>query len=211
MLYHLWEHDPYAIAHWLSRLGGEMRLFIVVAAGLMAACFGRSSLAADYLVPAGTTESSPITLSSDGDELTVETGGTLTVAIGDAAVAATGDDFVITNAGVIEYFDFVTGAIWVNSSNGLIRNETTGTISSTLSGIYVEDSTLSLLNDGSITADDVGVFLSGTDATIINTGTINALTDGIFAISSNLTIVNSGSIFGSPGLNILLSTVDFYN
>jgi hypothetical protein len=185
--------------------------YLIAAMALGAVWFARPGLAADYLVTSGTTEISPVTLSDDGDSLTVEKSGAISVAAGDAAVAAAAHDFTIANAGAIEYFDFANGAVWVKSSDGLIWNESTGTISSTLSGIHVEDSTLSLLNDGSIRADDAGIFLSGTDATVINTGTIDALADGIFAFSSNLTIANSGSIFGSSGLNVSSSTVDFYN
>jgi hypothetical protein len=50
-----------------------------------------------------------VTLDIEGDSLTIESGGTLSIAAGDAAVTATADEFVITNDGTIEYFDFVTG------------------------------------------------------------------------------------------------------
>ncbi|HEY7765031.1 MAG TPA: hypothetical protein VIB38_08570 [Aestuariivirgaceae bacterium] len=106
------------------------------AAVLLVLWLGRTGLAADYLIFAGTTETTPATLDMAGDSLTVEEGGALSVAAGDAAVMATADDFVITNGGTIEYFDFIDGSIVVLSSQGgVIHNEATGTITSTTNGI----------------------------------------------------------------------------
>jgi hypothetical protein len=188
-----------------------MRLCLVVAAGLMAACFGRISLAGDFLVPAATTETSPITLAGGGDTLTVEAGGTLSVDLGDAAVTATGDDFLITNEGTIDYLDYVNGAIWVSASEGgVIRNQATGVISSTISGIFAESSRLSIFNEGSITSE-TGVLLVLAEADIINSGSIEASDIAISVLLGAATIDNSGTLAGAQAINVSLGTLDLFN
>src|SRR5687768_6604382 len=151
----------------------RLGLWRIVAAGIVAVGIGRTGLAADYLIPGGTTETSPVTLDADGDSLTVESGGTLSIAVGDAAVTATADDFVITNAGTIEYFDFIDGSIAVlSSAGGVIRNDATGTITAGSAGIYVQDSDLTIMNEGEILGSSHGINAARSNLGLSNSGTI---------------------------------------
>jgi hypothetical protein len=151
--------------------------------------------AADHLITDGATESAPVTL-SDGDTLTIEQGGELSVSSGDGAVQVQADDFLIYNAGTISYLDY-NSAIYLDSAlNGQIINATGGRIESAVAGVAVLSSTLDLLNAGSIEALDSAIFTMFGELTLLNTGEITGF-NGIEATGGTLDIVNSGKISGT--------------
>jgi hypothetical protein len=152
--------------------------------------------AADHLIAGGTTETAPITLSGDGDTLTIEESGELSVTSGDAAVQVQADDFLIYNAGTISYLDY-NSAIYLDSAlNGQIINATGGRIESAVAGVAVLSSTLDLLNAGSIEALDSAIVTMFGELTLLNTGEITGF-NGIEATGGTLDIVNSGKISGT--------------
>jgi outer membrane autotransporter protein len=172
-----------------------MRFARLIAAALAVALTSPAS-AADHLIPGGTIETAPLTLSGDGDTLTIEQGAELSVATGDAAVQVSADDFAIYNAGTISYLDY-NAAIYVDSAlNGQIVNSATGRIESNVVGIAVLSSTLDLLNAGSIEAVDSAVFAVLSDLMLLNSGEITGLT-AIETIGGTADIMNSGEIIGT--------------
>jgi hypothetical protein len=154
--------------------------------------------AADYLIENGVAETSAIELSIDGDTLTIEDGGTLSVVLGDYAVGALADDFIITNAGSIFSSDTSFGSIYVSASTGgLIHNQATGLISSDIETITIANSTLTILNEGNIDGQ-TGIYASGSTLDIENSGDIVAISFGINLQASSLVtaLVNTGTIKG---------------
>jgi Autotransporter beta-domain len=181
--------------------------------GLLILWLGRAGLAADHLISAGETRTTPVTLDVDGDSLTIENGGTLSIAAGDPAVFAMADDFSIINGGTIEYLDFDAAIfVWV-SEGGIIRNEATGEITSGNLGINALVSTFALANSGAIEGVR-GIELSSSIVTsFVSTGSIIGSEEGIHQHGSELTGSNSGTISGGEtGFSVHeSSTLDFAN
>jgi len=162
--------------------------------------------AADHRIAGGTVQTAPVTLFDDGDTLTIEENGGLSIATGDAAVQVSADDFVIYNAGTISYLDYNV-AIYVESAlNGQIANAMTGRIESNGLGIFALSSTLDLFNAGTIMALDSAIGVSLANLTLVNNGEITGI-DGIYANTSTVDIVNTGDITGTNyGIHLIATT-----
>lgn len=172
--------------------------------------------AADYLIENGVTETTPIELLDDGDTLTIEDGGTLSVSLEDYAVGALADDFIITNAGNIFSSDTISGSIYVSASTGgLIHNEATGIIDgSSITAIHIENSSLSILNEGDLYGGRGIEAISNSTLEINNSGDIEAIVTGIDINDSLVSaLINTGTIQGDNqyGLRLRDTTVSFFS
>ena len=156
----------------------------------------------------GQTETEKVILDEDGDSLTIEAGGTLTVD-GDDGALATGNDVVVTNDGTINVNGFNAGGIFSSGDNGVNTNN--GTIVTQAGdagegdGIVSTGDNATNTNTGSIVTDGQdsdGIFSIGDDAANTNSGTFTSTgfgSGGIFTRGNNAVNTNSGSITTQGG------------
>ncbi|MDC7786274.1 autotransporter domain-containing protein [Rhodoplanes sp. TEM] len=191
-------------------LAGVSRLSLMAAIAALAT--PAPALAADVVVPAGTTDTTAKTL-ADGTRLIVEETGALSVS-GSTAVTwtvATPTGITIENAGTIESTNSSGRAIRFNAASGSllivsITNTTTGIIRSTSDAIQANrdvasGSVITIDNAGLITSTSSGQAIdldavSAATVTIVNqsTGTIYAADNDAIRPGNNFVITNYGQI-----------------
>lgn len=117
---------------------------------------------------------------------------------GDTGVRSNGDDAGISNSGTISAENF---GIRSEGARAVISN--TGTIKSIEIGIRSDGDHVHITNTGTVNGDSEGtvvqvhgIRLGGAYATMINRGTIVAEEDGIFAEGDHALIINTGSTSG---------------
>lgn len=132
--------------------------------------------AADVTVVSGQTETSTVNL-TDGDTLTVDSGGTVSTTATDGVLGPGTGDISVINNGTIS-----SGGAWPNAA------------------IQTAGDLTNLDNNGTITGNAAAVRVQGTFGTIDNSGTIQSLNDIVFSLNSGTTFTNSGTITAKKGV-----------
>ncbi|MFD2182641.1 autotransporter domain-containing protein [Rhodoplanes azumiensis] len=205
-------------------LAGVSRLSLLVAMAALAA--PAPGIAADVVVPAGTTDTTGKTL-IDGDRLIVQDTGALSVnGTAVSSTVTTPNGISIENAGIVESTASGGRAVNIAGSNNNLRlitivNAPTGTIRSADDAIRVNadlgtGSVVTITNSGLIlsSADgqalDLAAIASGrATITITNTatGVIRAVgNDAIRPGSGNITIANDGLIDATASASRAINT-----
>lgn len=164
------------------------------------------------MIPDGSVSGS-VTLDTNGDSLTVESGGTITNGFGAGVYVNGGGGMIgvdIVNSGLIDG----AGNYGIWSFNGgninSLNNTVDGRIQGAFQGIYVQDGSLSnLTNAGRITGTaNNGIFIDTgnlINLTNLSTGVISGADRGI-DVRGNLTGLNNAGIVaggGSYGISVL--------
>jgi len=171
-----------------------------VAVGALLAGAG-ASMAADFTVESGQTETATQELTDPGDRGLIEAGGAIDTS-GENAVDSLNDYQTVANDGLITTSGgFVYG---INSTGLNARIDNAGDIATSgeqADGINSTGDDARIDNSGSITTTGVhafGIYSTGDDARIDNGGSItttgDSVSDGIHSSGDNARIDNSGSI-----------------
>ena len=188
------------MVHYVSR-----NRLLLASTALFSVLAGSDVLAADTTISSGSTVGQQSVL--DSDTLTIENGATVVDTVAGVIDAADGTSVTIINEGTITANTSITPQSAIDTLGSTLTLINNGSISGAENG--VDTTTIkSLTNTAMINGAQYGILVAGDTGSLVNSGTISGTAiDGFFGIGTLSSLTNTGLITGADsGLSAVIAS-----